>query len=119
MIAPDVPDRGLTEGRMESRVDSVMQQLARELSEAIAAAVAADPRIEACREKARAEGYELKLSLDASVGFVTTAEGAALVKPVAARRSLARPAAEMTATDRRFLKSLRIAADETAEKEVE
>ena len=49
---------------MESRADSVMQQLARELSDAIADALASDPRIEALREKARAEGYELNLSLD-------------------------------------------------------
>jgi hypothetical protein len=104
---------------MESRVDSVMQQLARELSEAIAAAIASDPRIEACREKARAEGYELKLSLDASVGFVATAEGATAARPAAPKKTVTRPAAEMTATDRRFLKSLRIAADEPAEKEVE
>ncbi len=104
---------------MESRVDSVMQQLARELSEAIAAAVASDPRIEACKEKARAEGYELKLSLDASVGFVTTAEGPTAARSVVPRRSVSRAAAEMTATDRRFLKSLRIAADEPAPKEVE
>jgi len=103
---------------MESRVDSVMQQLARELSDAIAAAIAADPRIDACREKARAEGYELKLSLDASVGFIATAEGATAAK-AAPRRSPQRPAADMTVTDRRFLKSLRIAADEPAEKEVE
>jgi hypothetical protein len=116
---PDVRDRWLAEGRMESRVDSVMQQLARELSEAIAAAMAADPRIESCREKARAEGYELKLSLDASVGFVATGDGTAAKRALAPRRSPARPAAEMTATDRRFLKSLRIAADEPAEKEVE
>ena len=104
---------------MESRVDSVMQQLAKELSEAIAAAMASDPRIEACREKARAEGYELKLSLDASVGFVATAEGATATKPAVPRRAPSRPAAEMTATDRRFLKSLRIAADEPAPKAVE
>ena len=100
---------------MESRVDSVIQQLARELSESISAAIAADPRIEACREKARAEGYELQLSLDASVGFAA-AEG---VSKVPQKRAASRPAAEMTATDRRFLKSLRIAADEPTPKEVE
>ncbi len=102
---------------MESRADSVMQQLARELSDAIADALASDPRIEALREKARAEGYELNLSLDASIGFVATA--AASKKSPASRRASASPAVEMTATDRRFLKSLRIAADEPAEKEVE
>ena len=100
---------------MESRVDSVMQQLARELSDAISAAIAADPRIEACREKARAEGYELQLSLDASVGFAA-ADGVAKAPQ---KRAASKPAAEMTATDRRFLKSLRIAADEPTPKEVE
>jgi len=104
---------------MESRVDSVMQQLARELSEAIAAAIAADPRIETCREKARAEGYELQLSLDASVGFVVSADRGVAQRVIASKRAPARPVAEMTVTDRRFLKSLRIAADEPAEKEVE
>ena len=105
---------------MESRVESVMQQLARELSEAISAAIAADPRIEACREKARAEGYELRLSLDASVGFVAASDAATATKSVAARRAAPlRPAVEMTATDRRFLKSLRIASDEPTPKEVE
>jgi hypothetical protein len=104
---------------MESRVDSVMQQLARELSEAISAAIAADPRIEACREKARAEGYELRLSLDASVGFVAAPDAATATKSVAARRTPLKPAVEMTATDRRFLKSLRIASDEPTPKEVE
>jgi hypothetical protein len=103
---------------MESRVDSVMQQLARELSEAVSAAIAADPRIEACREKARAEGYELKLSLDASVGFVPL-EPIAGAQRTPHKRSATRPAAEMTATDRRFLKSLRIAAEEPTPKEVE
>jgi hypothetical protein len=101
---------------MESRVDSVMQQLARELSEAVSAAIAADPRIEACREKARAEGYELKLSLDASVGFVPLEPQPGATK-APQKRSATRAAAEMTATDRRFLKSLRIAADEPTSKE--
>jgi hypothetical protein len=40
-------------------------------------------------------------------------------RKAAPRRSAARQAAEMTATDRRFLKSLRIAADEATPKEVE
>jgi hypothetical protein len=92
-----------------------MQQLAREVSDAISAAVAADPRIEACLDKARAEGFDLKISLDASVGFVPLGDA----PPKAAARRAAGRQAEMTATDRRFLKSLRIAAEEPAEKEVE
>ena len=101
-------------------MDTLVNQLARELADAIAAAVADDSRVEACREKARAAGFELRVSLEAVVGFVnraTPADGAAAQKP-SVRKVPARQF-DMTANDRRFLKSLRIAADEEAKKEVE
>jgi len=66
-------------------MDDVVNRFARELADAIAAAVAENPQVEACREKARAAGFEMKVTLEA------------------------------TANDRRFLRSLRIAADETTE----
>jgi hypothetical protein len=97
-------------------MESLMNQLAREVAAAIAAAVAADARVEACREKAREAGYDMRLSLDASVGF--TESGDAAAAKVAARKTTSRSPFDMTVSDRRFLKSLRIAADETA-KEVE
>ena len=51
-------------------MDSLVNQLARELTDAIAAAVADDARIEACREKARAAGLDMRVSLEAVIGFV-------------------------------------------------
>ena len=39
-------------------MDSLVNQLAREMTDAIAAAVASDPKVEACREKARAAGAD-------------------------------------------------------------
>ena len=114
-------------------MDDVVNRFARELADAIAAAVAENPQVEACREKARAAGFEMKLSLEAVVGFVSrTQNGGALAKVSAAARNAANAAAnasgaapnavqqprrtfEVTANDRRFLRSLRIAADETAE----
>ncbi len=95
-----------------------MNQLARELADAISAAVAVDPRVEACREKARNAGYDLRVSLEASVGFVSRSGDGAARKAASPRKSAGRAQVEMTANDRRFLKSLRIAADEAA-KEVE
>lgn len=113
-------------------MDDVVNRFARELADAIAAAVAENPQVEACREKARAAGFEMKLTLEAVVGFVSRSQtGGALAKVstparaagaapgdnvkndknnVAPRRSF-----EVTANDRRFLRSLRIAADETTE----
>ena len=104
-------------------MDDVVNRMARELSDAIAAAVAEDPRIEAVREKARAAGFEMKVSLEAVIGFMNRATPGALAKigpaPQKAARTAERKNFEISANDKRFLRSLRIAADETQEKEVE
>jgi hypothetical protein len=103
-------------------MDDVVNRMARELSDAIAAAIADDPRVEACRERARAAGFEMKISLEAIIGFANRAVPGALAKitPVQkAARSTDRRNFEISANDKRFLRSLRIAADETQEKEVE
>lgn len=102
-------------------MDDVLNRFARELADAIAAAVADDPGVEACRESARAAGYEMKVTLEAVVGFVQRApdremkeRGAAVAAKVTAptRALVPRRPVEMTANDRRFLRSLRIAADD-------
>jgi hypothetical protein len=98
-------------------MDSLVNQLAREMTDAIAAAVASDAKVEACREKARAAGLEMRVSLEAVIGFVDRSNPGA--KAIAGRRAPQRQSFEMSANDRRFLKSLRISADETTEKEVE
>src|SRR5881394_2215204 len=106
-------------------MDDVVNRMARELSDAIAAAVAEDPRIEACRERARAAGFEMKVSLEAVIGFVNRTQPGALARTVQTTPQKALPAQlqkrqfEVSANDKRFLRSLRIAADETQEKEVE
>jgi hypothetical protein len=101
-------------------MDDVVNRMARELSDAIAAAVAEDARVEACRERARAAGFEMKVSLEAVIGFVNRNAAGALTRVTPAQRARAeRRNLEMSANDRRFLRSLRIAADETQEKEVE
>ncbi len=102
-------------------MDDTVNRLARELADAIAAAVADDPQVEACREKARAAGFEMKVTLEAVVGFVnrSTEKGGAIVKVPASSKGSARRSQDMTANDRRFLRSLRIAADEPKKEEVE
>ena len=102
-------------------MDDVVNRFARELADAIAAAVAENPQVEAFREKARAAGFEMKVTLEAVVGFVNRSQqSTALTKVTASASSTAREQQprrtfEVTANDRRFLRSLRIAADETAE----
>ena len=111
-------------------MDDVVNRMAKELSDAIAAAVGDDARVEACREKARAAGFELRVSLEAVIGFVSRTQPGALARATVAAAAPQPKAAvvpvpqqrrqfEISANDRRFLRSLRIAADETQEKEVE
>lgn len=94
-------------------MDDTVNRLAREMADAIADLVAADPRIEACRERARAAGYEMQVSLEAVVGFAP--RSAARPRRTQARVRRQRAHLEMNANDRRFLRSLRIAPDDPVE----
>ena len=104
-------------------MDEAVNRYAREIIEAINAALANDPAVRACRERARAAGFELEVSLEAAVGFknrgrVGTPDGAPVAStriPPARRLTPAPRAYDITAADRRFLRSLRITAEETTE----
>ena len=98
-------------------MDDVVNRFARELADAIAAAVAENPQVEACREKARAAGFEMKVTLEAVVGFVSRSQQTSALTKVTAPAKVVQPkrALEVTANDKRFLRSLRIAADEATE----
>jgi len=101
-------------------MDEAVNRFATELADAIAAAVSANPQVEACRAKAREAGFEMRVTLEASVGFVNKANGASVAKiTTPARLVPGKTAFELTANDRRFLRSLRIGADETKEPTVE
>lgn len=98
-------------------MDDVVNQLARELAAAMGAAVAGDSGVEACREKARAAGYEMQVALEAVIGFGTRAgtETPADAESPAAQEDSAQPM-KITADDRRFLRSLRIANGEIGQR---
>jgi len=96
-------------------MDNFVNHLARELADAIADAVTADHRVEECREKARAAGYEMHISLEAEIGFASQTDLSELRSNKENHGLTVRHTLEMNANDRRFLRSLRIAADEPAE----
>src|SRR5687767_15620253 len=97
-------------------MDDVVNRFAKELADAIAAAVAENPQVEACRARAREAGYDMRVTLEAVVGFVNRNNGAAATKittpapPLPPRKSF-----QLTTNDRRLLRSLRIGADEAKE----
>ena len=96
-------------------MDDVVNRLARELADAIGAAVTENPNVEACREKARAAGYEMRVSLEAVVGFGNTSQ---TVEETETETEVSEEQGQMeiTANDRRFLRSLRIATDEIGQR---
>ena len=97
-------------------MDDVVNRFAKELADAIAAAVADNPQVEACHAKAREAGFDMRVSLEAVVGFVNRSQGDALTKITTPARLLPlQRSFDLTANDRRFLRSLRIGADEAKE----
>jgi len=98
-------------------MDDVVNRFAKELADAIAAAVAENAQVEACRARAREAGFDMRVTLEAVVGFVNKNNGTAVTKITTPARLL--PAIkkqfELTANDRRFLRSLRIQAEESKE----
>ena len=56
-------------------MDDVQNRFARELADAIAEAVARSNDVESCRERVRAAGYDMKITLEATVGFASRGEG--------------------------------------------
>ena len=99
-------------------MDDVVNRFAKELADAIAAAVAENPQVEACRAKAREAGFDMRVTLEAVVGFVNRSTGSAVTRITTPSRLLpGRRGFDLTANDRRFLRSLRIGCDEAPSKE--
>ena len=97
-------------------MDDAVNRLAKELADAVAAAVAQSAQVEACRARARQAGYDMRVTLEAVVGFVNRTNGGPVAKITTPARLLAgRRPFDLTANDRRFLRSLRIGADEAKE----
>ena len=97
-------------------MDDVVNWFAKELADAIAAAVAENAQVEACRAKAREAGFDMRVTLEAVVGFVNRTSGSSVTKVTTPARLLpAKRPCDLTANDRRFLRSLRIGVDEAKE----
>ena len=102
-------------------MDDIVNNLARKLTDAISHAIATDPGVEAVRQEALEAGFRVRsTSIEAVYCF-----GCKIFLPARlpvdpnAPRLAQRRTFEISANDRRFLRSLRIGADETSEKEVE
>lgn len=87
-----------------------VNQFARELVGSIAEAVADDQSVRACYGKARPAGFGMRISLEAVIGFANRSDPSSLVKVGRTTEASAkRTDLEFSTSDRRFLRSLRIA----------
>jgi hypothetical protein len=113
--------RSPADGGEETRImDDVVNRFAKELADAIAAAVAGNAEVEACRAKAREAGFDMRVTLEAVVGFISRNQEAPVTKVTTPARLLTgRRSFELTANDRRFLRSLRIGPDQAPKEAVE
>ena len=68
-------------------MDDVVNRFAKELADAIAAAVAENAQVEACRAKAREAGFDMRVTLEAVVGFVSRNNGTAVTRITRSRRA--------------------------------
>ena len=100
-------------------MDDVVNRFAKELADAIAVAVAENPQVEACRARAREAGFDMKVTLEAVVGFVNRSADGATATVTAPARLLAARKFDLTTNDRRFLRSLRIGAEAAPKEPVE
>jgi len=93
-------------------MDDWSKRLAKEMTEAIGRAVESDFRVQAIRRRAREAGLEVSVTLDATIRFGTRGDQIQTEHPPHAGASMTCPpsAIDLSESDRRFLRSLRIAA---------
>jgi hypothetical protein len=89
-----------------------MNKRMKELGEAINETLANSDQIAEVIGRIKAEGYDVFLVLEATVGFSQAAGESAESKDQAEQPELVAPELKVTTSDKRFLKSLRIAVDD-------
>ena len=99
---------------MEQAAGEDVTRLSGELGAALRRVLAESPQIVHCLNRIRAEGYDVSVALEATIGFTRTErrEGAAAPSfEVRLERSEPQPL-KMTPLDRKFLRSLKITVEE-------
>ena len=99
---------------MEQATGEEVTRLAEEVGVTLRRVLAESPQVAHCLSRIRAEGYEVSVVLDATIGL-SRAEGQAAAAPAAFDVRLEKPEPlplKMTPLDKKFLRSLKITVDE-------
>jgi hypothetical protein len=97
-------------------VNTRLKRLMKELGDAINGTLSESDQIAQVIAKIKEEGYDIFLVLEATIGFNRHEDEPQQPSPelVGSRRKSPEPNFSITATDVRFLKSLRISVDDAA-----
>jgi hypothetical protein len=99
---------------MEQAAGEDVTRLTEEVGAVLRRVLAESPQIAHCLNRIRAEGYDVSVVLEATIGFSRSEErGAAPPPAFEVRLEKAEPAPlKMTPLDKKFLRSLKITVDE-------
>ena len=100
---------------MEQAAGEDVTRLTEEVGATLRRVLAESPQIAHCLSRIRAEGYDVSVVLEATIGFSRAEErGASVATPTfEVRLEKAEPAPlKMTPLDKKFLRSLKITVDE-------
>ena len=100
---------------MEQAASEDVTRLTEEVGATLRRVLAESPQIAHCLSRIRAEGYDVSVVLEATIGFSRAEErGASVATPTfEVRLEKAEPAPlKMTPLDKKFLRSLKITVDE-------
>jgi len=99
---------------MEQAAGEDITRLTEEVGATLRRVLAESPQIAHCLSRIRAEGYEVSVVLEATIGFSRAEERNAAAPPAfEVRLEKAEPAPlKMTPLDKKFLRSLKITVDE-------
>jgi hypothetical protein len=99
--------------RTDQPASEDLKRLVQELGSTIQRTLAESPQIGHCLNRMRAEGYEISLVLEATIGFNRTGRDRQEVSRFDFRVEKPDPAElKMTPLDKKFLRSLKIAVEE-------
>ena len=91
-----------------------LKKLMKDLGEAINVSLSESEQIAQVIQRIKDEGFDVYLVLEATIGFNKHEEETPAPQLVSSRKKNAEPEFSINAHDVRFLKSLRISADEAA-----
>jgi len=103
---------------MEQAASEDVSRLTEEIGATLRRVLAESPQIAHCISRIRAEGYDVSVVLEATIGFSRSEERGAgqAPPPIEVRLEKAEPAPlKMTPLDKKFLRSLKISVEDNGE----